>query len=195
MNTFWLKIAGVAIVAVIVIALIGKFTGGEPQPKKPEKGFYDQVREDKQKYLTEPEPVESQKQEQLSGQDKNQTAQTIRPAQPPQQPPKPPEPKTLYFKPLSEIDKVEAEKYLNVAVPGRSIGRLPTTGFGLMVQNCRRIIEKWPESWYAYRAQQMLIDMPERYHMRYKVTEQEKNLSRFYVQRPGTEPFTIKEER
>ena len=84
---------------------------------------------------------------------------------------------------------------LNVAVPGRSIGRLPMTGFTLMVPNCREIIQKWPDSWYAYRAKQMLGDLPERYKIRYKVTKEETDLSMYYKQRPGTEPFTMEGTR
>ena len=81
-----------------------------------------------------------------------------------------------------------------MAVPGRSIGRLPTTGFKLMVDNCRTIIRRWPDSFYAYSAKKMLADLPERYQMRYKITEEEKDLSMFAEQRPGTRPFTIKED-
>ena len=77
----------------------------------------------------------------------------------------------------------------NAAVPAKSMGRLQI-GFKNMVDNCRRIIQRWPDSWYAYKAQQMLIDMPERFYPRYKITEEEKDLSRFTKPRPGTKPFT-----
>jgi len=72
---------------------------------------------------------------------------------------------------------------------------LPMTGFSLMVPNCRQIIKRWPDSWYAYRAKQMLGDLPERYKMRYKVTEEETDLSMYYKQRPGTEPFNMEGTR
>jgi len=113
--------------------------------------------------------------------------------QPTVEPRKPQEPVRLYFKELDEIDKIEAERLLSVAVPSRSIGRLPMTGFKLMVDTSREIIRRWPDSWYAYRAKQMLADMPERYQQRYRVTEQEKDLSMFTIPRAGTKPFTIKE--
>jgi hypothetical protein len=100
----------------------------------------------------------------------------------------------LYFKELGEIEKIEAERLLNVAVPGRSIGRLPTTGYKLMVDSCRTMISRWPDSFYAYRAKQMLADLPERYQQRYQVTEKEKDVSMFFKQRSGTKPFTIKED-
>ena len=106
-----------------------------------------------------------------------------------------PKPTVLYFKPLSEIEQIEAERLLGVAVPGRSIGRLPMTGFNLMVPNCRQIIEKWPESQYAYQARRLLADLQPRYQTRYNVTKEEINISMFYKQRPGTQPFTMEDSR
>ncbi len=201
MNTFWLKIMGLAVLAVGIIILIGVFTSGtdsqprEPEPKKPQKTFYDQADEDKQRFLTEPQALVSQNQtpttEQAPPTENQTTAQNAPPAI---APPKPAQPTVLYFKDLGEIETIEAERLLNVAVPGRSIGRLPMTGFKLMVDNCRTIIQRWPDSWFAYRAKQMLADLPERYQKRYNVTEQEKDVSMFAIQRPGTKPFTIKEE-
>lgn len=197
MNTFWLKIVAGAIGIVVIIVLIGTFTSDgskQSQPKQPEKTFYDQADEDKEKYLAEPKPEETQEQTTKTQQSTVNTVQAA-PAQPAQMPVEQPNPTTLYFKKLSEIDDIEAQKLLNVAVPGRSIGRLPMTGFNLMVPNCRQIIKRWPDSWYAYRAKQMLGDLPERYKMRYKVTKEEMDLSMYYKQRPGTEPFSMEGTR
>jgi hypothetical protein len=191
MNTFWLKIAGAGVAVVALIILINVFSSSEsePQPRQEEKGFSQQVETDRKKFLTKPAPVDPAKQNEQTTQqtDPNQPARTII------QTPKPPEPVTLYFVPLSEIDEIEAERLINVAVPGRSIGRLPMTGFKLMVDNCRRIISRWPESWYAYRAKQMLADMPRRFWSRYKVTEEEVDTSMYTKPRKDTKPFTFKE--
>lgn len=198
MNTFWLKIMGLAVLAVAVIILISVFTSGtdsetpEPQPKEPQKTFYDQAEEDKQRFLTEPRAQDSQSQTTAIEQAPPIENQTAAQALPPS--PKPPQPTLVYFQELGEIDQIEAERLLNIAVPGRSIGRLPMTGFKLMVDSSRTIIRKWPDSRFAYTAKQMLADLPERYQMRYKVTEEEKDLSMFAEPRPGTRPFTIKEE-
>ena len=199
MNTFWLKIMGLAILAVVVIILIGVFTSGTdsepPEPQEPKKTFYDQAEEDKQKFLTEPQALDSQSKTTVKEQatpTENQT--TVQTTPPVVTQPKPAQPVTLYFKELGEIETIEAERLLNVAVPGRSIGRLPMTGFKLMVDNCRTIIQRWPDSFYAYNAKRMLADMPERYQQRYRVTEQEKDVSMFFKQRSGTKPFTIKED-
>ncbi len=193
MNTFWLKIAGFAVLVVVVIVGITVFTSSEPEqarerePKPREKTFSDQAEEDKQRFLAEPKAVDSGGQSQMP---ENQTiAERV---QPTIEPPKPPEPVRLYFKELDEIEKIEAKRLLNWAVPGRSIGRLQV-GFKLMVDNCRQIIRRWPDSWFAYRAKQMLADMPERYQKRYRVTEEEKDVSTFAKPRPGTKPFIIKD--
>ena len=96
---------------------------------------------------------------------------------------------------LDEIDKIEAERLLNIAVPGLDIGKLPITGYKLMMDNCRRIIERWPDSWYAYKSKQMMAELPDRYQKRYKVTPEEMDVSMYAEPRPGTQPYTIKENR
>jgi hypothetical protein len=197
MNTFWLKMVAGAIGIVVIIVLIGTFTSNgskQSQPDQPEKTFYDQAREDKEKYLAEPKPEETQEQTTKTQQPAENKVQAV-PAQPTQTPAEQAKPATLYFKKLSEIDDIEAQRLLNVAVPGRSIGRLPMTGYNLMVPNCREIIKRWPDSWYAYRAKQMLGDLPQRYQTRYGVTKEEMDLSMYYKQRPGTEPFTVEGTR
>jgi len=197
MNTFWLKIAGLAVVVVGAIFLISVLTSRTgSKPKEPEKTFYDQVEEDKQRFLAEPQPLEVQEKKQVpehnQGVESKEVFESVPPAQKQIEEPKP---TVLYFKPLSEIEQIEAEKLLNVAVPGRSIGRLPMTGFNLMVPNCRQIIKRWPESQYAYQAKRLLADLPPRYQTRYSVTKEEIDISMFYKQRPGTQPFTMGESR
>jgi len=194
MNTFWLKIAGIVVAIVVVVILIGVFSSNdesaqpsEPsqEPKAKPKTFYDQAEQDKKKFLAKPKPAP----------DEANNKSATKPTQPTEDQAKQPRKITLYFKELGEIDNIEAERLLNVAVPGRSIGRLPMTGFSLMLQNCRRIIRKWPDSWYAFRAKQMLADMPPRYQTRYNVTKEEIDLSMYTKPRPGTKPFIVGESR
>ncbi len=189
-NTFWLKIAGLAVAVVGVIVGISVIRGGKMQTESepPPKTFYDQAEEDKSRFLAEPQQVQEQK----------PVAHDRTPVEPVQQPVKqdrPAEPTQLYFKPLSEIDTIEAERLLGVAVPGRSIGRLPMMGSKLMVDSCRQIIRRWPDSWYAYRAKQMLADMPPRDRKRYNITQEELDVSRFAEPIPGTKLFDMKESR
>ena len=195
MDTIWLKIMGFAVLVVGAIVLIGILASGRSEP---EKTFYDQVEEDRQKFLAEPKPLEEPVKEQVPAQ--NQIVESKDAAEPAasvqqQVQVAQPQPVVLYFKELSEIEQIEAERLINVAVPGRSIGRLPVTSFSLMVPNCRQIIEKWPESQYAYQAKRMLADLPERYQTRYNVTKEETDLSIFYKQRPGTQSFTMEDSR
>ena len=170
---------------------------------KPQKTFYEQAEDDRQRFLAEPKAVDSQGEK--SGWEANEAPSHIT-----SEPISEGEaittvaadanavvakPIELYFAELSKIDKIEAERILNTAVPGRSIGRLPMTGFKLMVDSCRQIISKWPDSWYAYRAKQLLTDMPERFRERYKITKEELDVSEFRKPRPGTKPFIIEESR
>ena len=81
---------------------------------------------------------------------------------------------------------------MNVAVPGYSLGSLQV-GYKLMIDNCRQILSKWPDSTYAYRAKVMIIEMPQRHRQRYNVTADELDLSRFAKPRSGTKPFIVEE--
>ncbi len=192
MNTFWLKIAGVAVAAVLVIIIIGAVlpSGNNAlAPPTQTKTIYDVAAEDRQKYLAPPQPAESNNQKPQGASGPQTPAQTNTAPHPTTQPKR--KTITLYFSELSEIEQIEAQRYLNVAVPGRSIGRMPLTSYNLMVENCRRIIERWPDSWYAYRAKQMLRDMPERFRPRYHITDEELDLSRFEQPRPGTKPYEV----
>ncbi len=193
MNTFWLKIAALAIAVVAGIIVIGSFTGGDSEPKEPQATFYDKAEEDQQRFLAEPQPLEEHEIESAAEQqpaaDNSQAAVPVPPTPRPMEPPKP---KIVYCTVLSEMNQIEAQRFLNVAAPGYSLGSLQV-GYNLMMQNCRQILRKWPDSTYAYRAKVMIIDMPERYRQRYKVTEDELDLSTFAEPRPGTKPFTVEE--
>jgi hypothetical protein len=187
MNTFWLKAVALVIAVVVGIIVIGSLTGGDSPPQEAETTFYDKAEEDKERFLAEPEAVEVQEAEPVA-----EREQAVAPIPPAPRPVEPPQPKVIYCRELSEIDKIEAERLLNAAVPARSLGRLQV-GFNLMMENCRQILRRWPDTWYAYRAKQMIADMPERFRDRYKVTQEELDLSAFARPRSGTKPFTVEE--
>ena len=161
MNTFWLKIAGVAVLVVGVIILVTVFTSGtDSEPKEPQKTIYDQWEEDDKKLRAEPQYQEP-------------------PATPPlvQQtmPVPPPKPK---FKKLGEIEEIQAQRFFEAAMTARKMGRLPGVklGYKNMVNYCREIIRRWPESKYAFDAKRLLADIPERYHKMYNITKEEIDL-------------------
>jgi len=183
MNTFWLKVAGAVVGIVVVIVIVSAIMpSGDSSPKPTDRSFYDVADEDKDKYLNAPKRVDpTPGQPDVSDEQPSETNDATSPRE-----------VTLYFSELSEIDKIEAERLLNVAAPGYSIGRLPVTGYNLALQMCRQIIEKWPDSWYAYRAKQMLGDIPQRLHLRYRITEEELDVSMYSQQRQGTVAFVDK---
>lgn len=205
MNTIWLKLAGAIVAIIIVLVVIGQFTGGKsPSTPAPQnKTFDDMVQRDKQ-FGKEPKPVE---QEAASPQANAQQAvagpnvAAAPAAQPAQTVPQPTRtsvlPKditqktTMYFKPLSEEDDLQAQQLLPWATTTRSIGRLPMMSPGPMVKTCRDILSRWPDSWYALRAKQMLADIYETRGAAFNITEQEMDISRFLKPRPGTQPREV----
>jgi len=170
MNTFWLKIAGLAIVVVGLIILINVFSTSKSEPKPEPKTVYDVWEEDDRRLRAEPEYVEPPKTEQASPPAAEQAMEPAKPVEPPK-------PK---FKELSEIEKVQAERLFEYALQQRKIGRLPVTGFKPMVDACREIIQKFPGSEFDYKARRMLADIPQRYRERYKITKEEIDLTNFF---------------
>jgi hypothetical protein len=155
----------------------GQVEGTEQAPTT----FAGQVERDKERFLTEPQPVAQE------------TPPVNEPA-PAVVQPKPTATKTLYFKGLDdEIDQIEAERLLNVAVPGLSIGRLPVTSYKLMVDTCRQIIQRWPDSLYAYNSKRMMAQLPEHDKQTYGITSQEVDITMYEKPRTGTQPYTVKE--
>jgi len=209
MNTIWMKIAGVAVVLVVILIVASRFMSDKPAPQAgpeepaPQRNFYDMADRDKQfeeepKPAEEPAAAEPQPAEQTVAQQAPAQEPTPQPAQPVSQyvfPSRITQPTTLYFKPMSEIDDIAAQELLPYATTGRSLGRLPMIQYGLMVKACRQIEERWPDSWYAFRAKQLLEEIYERYAANYKITEQELDISRFMKPRQGTEPRTVEPVR
>ncbi|MFZ2146381.1 MAG: hypothetical protein WAV28_04100, partial [Sedimentisphaerales bacterium] len=145
MNTFWLKIAGIAVVVVGVIILITFFRSGtDSGPKEPQKTIYDQWEEDDKRLRAEPQYKEPPA--------TTTSAQQTTPATPPK-----PE-----FKKLSEIEEIQAQRLFEMALTERKMGRLPGVklGYKNMVDHCREIIRRWPDSEYAFNAKRLLADIP-----------------------------------
>lgn len=205
MDTFWLKIAGAAVGVVVIIIVASSFLSNEVnEALEPETGFSDQVEKDR-RFLDKPEVVEAPVEQQPAvdavapPQDPARTrpvqvvsAEEMAAIEAAEQAAKR-IPDVLYFKPLDEIEAFEAEKLLNAAVPGRSVGRLQVGYKQLMVDPCRQIIQRWPDSFYAFQAKRLLADLPENQQRKYRVTEEEKDLTRFFKPRDGTQAMQFKE--
>ncbi len=217
MNSIWLKIAGVAVVAVVVIVVVGRFQSSDKsssasstpaQTKQAEKAktFYDMADRDKQfneapKPVAEPvpAPVVEKPPEKAAP---PQPPAELTPAQALRQ--KPPGvvypsdlkgPTTLYFVPLGEEDDIQAQQLFPYATAGRSIGRLPGPQYGLMMRAIEQVEQRWPESWYCFRAKQMMEEITQyqdRYAQMYRITPQRLDISKFMKPRRGAEPREVR---
>ena len=157
MNSSWLKITVAVVVVAVIVILVRNFLPSKtrPQPQEEPKSFYEVIEEDDRRLRAEPTPPQ-----QPSEEPQEQT-------EPPQQPASP------RFRELSETEKIEAERLFEMALAQRKMGRLPGVSYKQMVDYCRQIIEKFPDSVYAYKARIMLRDIPERYRKQYNITDKE----------------------
>ncbi|MHC4758801.1 MAG: hypothetical protein ACYTE8_09100, partial [Planctomycetota bacterium] len=133
----------------------------ESEPPERQKGFYDVVREDQQRLRADPNEntVKKLQQQQVSRQQlRNQ--QQVENTQP-------------VFKKLMPEEEVHAQQMLEYALSFRSMGRLPKVSYKPMIDVCREIIERYPDSEYAYKAKRILGDIPERDRRMFGVTEDE----------------------
>ncbi len=166
MNTFWLKIIGLAIVVVGVIFLISVLLPGtDSEPKEPQRTVYDQWEEDENKLSAEPQYKEP-----------SATTPSVQPSTKAVQQTTPVAPPKPEFKKLSETEEIRAQQLWEWVKNQRKMGRLPVMGYGQMVKTCRDIIRRWPESEYAFYAKRALADLPERYRKMYNITEEEIDL-------------------
>jgi type IV secretory pathway VirB10-like protein len=153
MNTFWLKIAAVIVLIVAAIVVYNKVISSRPQkPAPPEKTVGDMWREDEKRLRAEPNV-------------------TVQPAEGNQATTVPPKP--LEFRKLTEEEQVGAEQIYEMAIAQRKMGRLPGVSYGLMVNYCRDISQRYPGSEYDYKARRMLGEVPREQWERYKITEEE----------------------
>jgi type IV secretory pathway VirB10-like protein len=171
MNTFWLKIAGIVVVVLVLIILVkgllpsGGTSAPESQAEPKPQTIYEQWEQDDKRLRAEPEAVEPPK--------------ASLPAQPGVEP-QPVEPRTPQFKKLSMEEEIEAQKKWEWVMTQRKMGRLPVMSYKQMVDTCREIIRRWPDSKYAFDAKRALADLPERYHKMYNITKEETDVSSFY---------------
>lgn len=173
MNTFWLKIALVVAVIIGVVILVNAFMEQVEEDTQVEKTFNDVIEEDDKRLRAEPEPVEPPKQEEPV------VAEEAKVVEKPAEPVEKVEPAKPVFKELAEHERIDAEKHLEWAIQNRKIGRLPGPAYKPMVDSCRYLIQKYPDSVYAFKAKRMLADIPERFRSRYKITDEEIDLGDF----------------
>lgn len=175
MNTFRLKIAGLAVVIVGLIILVNKFTNSKSEPKPEPKTVYDVWEQDDKRLRAEPEvnkPAETKPgAESLEAKPGTEVPAAPAETKTPVEQPK------MQFKELSPEDEVRASQLFEWALAERKMGRLPGVklGYKNMVDHCREIIGKYPDSVYAFKARRMLGEVPKRYWKQYHITEEEIN--------------------
>ena len=187
MDTSWLKIA--VFVLVVVVAIVGvRMAIGpkEDKPKEPAKTIYDMAEKDKEELLAAPSAKDFT--------DSGESEKRVETTAVAQEPEPPAGPIVLYFVEVSEIDSMEADRILQMVPSWRTIGRMPFTGYNVMVESCRLLMNRWPGSKYDYMARRALGQVPQQYWGRYKITADEVDLEYFRKQRPDTKPYTIKED-
>ncbi len=150
MNTFWLKIAAVVVIVLAVVIAVSRYTGSKPGGSHAVITVEDEPQAEKPKTFGD---VAARDDKRLRA-EPNQTVQ-------------------MQFKELTEEQKVNAEQLYEMAIAQRKMGRLPGMSYSQMVQYCRQIIERYPESEYAYKSRKMLGEVPQREWERYKITQQE----------------------
>jgi len=195
MNTFWLKFAGIVLGLFVVLIVAARFlspdastTPTETSPEPESRDIYQQAQEDQERFSVPPAEAPVPEPEAVPSEPESAAAPV--PAETEAALPPVAQPTLIYVKPLDEIDSIQAQRLLNAAIPGRSMGRM-RVGFNLTVQNCRQIIRDYPDSVYAFQAKRILADIPERYRETYKLTEQLLDVSAFLKRRPGTQPMQI----
>ncbi|MHC4195070.1 MAG: hypothetical protein ACYSQZ_03850 [Planctomycetota bacterium] len=142
MDSFWVKMGVFAVIVAGLVYLVMK----SPAPtikdeKERPKSFSEVAREDRERLRTEPVFEESIETDEITAKEGAEEAAVKAPM---------PKPAKREFKELSETEQIEAERLLEVAINGRSMGRLPGVGFKLMVDTCREIIKKFGGSSYEY---------------------------------------------
>ena len=171
MDKFWLKMVVLAVVVVAVVVIVKTLPPSEPKPEP--KTFGDVIREDDKRLRADAEfdEVAEEPNEEVV-----EVEEAVEVVEVPKVVVEEVEVVKPQFRELSEIEEIEAEQLFEFALNQRKIGRVPVTGFKPMVDACRKIISKFPDSVYAFKAKRMLGDIPKRYRRRYKITDEEIDL-------------------
>jgi len=156
MNTFWLKLAGFVILAVGAIFLIRSFSAHKAKPKTNEKSFHDVIAEDDKRLRADINAPQPEEKSSAAAEQLTQAATEEIPLE----------------------DRVQAERLFEMALAQRKMGRLPGVSYKLMVDYCREIISKYPNSPQAPKARRMLGEVPRQYWEQYNITEEEVNPAR-----------------
>jgi hypothetical protein len=177
MNTFWLKVAGVGVLAVVVLIVAGQFTGGDKEEVAQEEStrsgsanVYEQDEKDHER-LNAPVQVVP------DGTPSAQPALTMEAVQSVPEPVPAPE-----FAKFTVEQQVAAERLWEMAEASFKIGRKPMMTFGNCVKYSRQIIQQFPGSEYSLKAKRVLneiVEMRDQYKSQYHITDEELDMGAF----------------
>lgn len=175
----------IVVIIAVIVGIVALMPKEEAQPKEPPKTIYDMAKKDRAELLAEPDANDFENEQSTSNAEQQEEQA---------EPEKPAAPTVLYFKEVDEIEQIEADNILANVPQWRTIGRMPFTGYNIMVQSCRQLMQRFPGTIYDYKARRALAQIPEQYRQRYKITDDEVDLNYFTQQRPGTMEYKITED-
>ncbi len=161
MNTFWLKLAGIGVVALVVLVVAGQFFSGddgatapdEPSPETKPKTVYDKFEEDDARMDA---PIQAKEQPSAPA-TSDQT-------------PAPPPPK---LRTLSPEQQVAAEQIWEWIKAERKMSRLPIFTYKKFVDHCRDLIKRFPGTEFEIKARRELGEVPQHKWKQYNITKEE----------------------
>jgi len=168
MNTFWLKIAGFAVVIVGLIIVVKALSPKVGDALDVEKMF----EESKQLAEAQEEKLQAELAEAEAQAEQAQAEQTE--AKQPSVQPKPPRPLSNDIERLQQ--DLQAQRLYQMAETEFRIARKPLMSYKRCVDYCRQLIEKYPDSPEAAKARVLLRKMPERDRRLYNITDEEMGL-------------------
>ena len=165
MNTFWLKIAGFAVVVLIGAGLLINFLSS---------GIEEATDFERMEELAEAQETKLQAElaeaERMAEQAKAKRADVERPTARV-------EPAQPQVDEIEELEQnVQAQRLYQMAETEIKIARKPLMSYKRWVDYCRQIIQKWPASAEAAKARVLLRKIPERHRTRYNITDEEMGL-------------------
>ena len=179
MNKFWLKIGIFAAIVVGLIVLVSVFSSYESEPKPKPKTVYDIWEEDDKRLRAELEGEDEQlkAERRRDRRTRKGRRQRNRLTKETEQRSEVKQTDRQQQGKVSAEDELQAQRLFEMALFHRKAGRLPVMSFKKMVDYCREIITKYPNSSYAPKARRMLRDIPQRFRKQYNITDEEMGLS------------------
>lgn len=169
MNTFWLKIAVLAVVVVVAIVLVSNFLSSEVDKATDIEAAAQRIEAGEAKLQAQLRQAEFE-----AEQKKAQQTQT-RPM-PADTSPVPTRPVRTDITEVDIVAEVDAERIYNMALTQYRIGRRTGMTYKKMIDYCRDLFDKYPNSSYAAKARVLMRNIPERYRQMYNITDEELGL-------------------